>query len=271
VQGSNEQNNNEEDVMPTKSSAMALRATAAGAVLVMTMLSAGAAELTILTGQGVVSAVRELAPAFERASGHKVVISYELGLALMNKVNSGAPADVVTHYAAAIDDLIKQGKVLAGGGAPFARAGIGVAVKAGAPKPDIGSADAFKQAMLAARSVAYSRAGASGLYVAKLIERLGIADALAAKTKLVDGVPVAEVIAKGEAEIGLQQINVILPVAGVDYVGPLPRELQDYVVFGAGALAASKAPEAAIALVKFMASPDAAPLIGKSGMEAVGR
>jgi molybdate transport system substrate-binding protein len=256
--------------MPRISSAAVSRAAVVAAVLAMTTLAAGAAELTVLTGQGVVSAVRDLAPAFERASGHKVVISYELGPALMNKVNSGAAADVLTHYAEAIDDLMKQGKVLAGGGAPFARAGIGVAVKAGAPKPDIGSADAFKRTMLAAKSVAYSRAGASGLYVAKLMERLGIADAMASKTKLVDGVPVAAVIAKGEAEIGLQQINVILPVAGIDYVGPLPRELQDYVVFGAGALAVSKAPEAARALVKFMASPDAAPLIGKSGMEAVG-
>jgi molybdate transport system substrate-binding protein len=215
----------------------------------------------------VVSAVRDLAPAFERASGHKVIISYELGAALMNKVNSGAPLDIVTHYPDAVDDLAKKGKVLPGTRAVFARAGIGVAVKAGAPKPDIGSTEAFKRAMLAAKSVAYSRAGASGLYTAKLMERLGIADAMAPKTKLVDGVPVAQVVAKGEAEIGMQQINVILPVAGVDYVGPLPPELQDYVVFAAGVLAVSKEPEAAKALVRFMSAPEAAPLISKSGME----
>ena len=153
--------------------------------------SAHAAEITVLAGQGVVSAVRDLAPAFERASGHKVIISYELGAALMNKVNSDAPVDIVTHYPDAVDDLAKKGKVLPGTRAVFARAGIGVAVKAGAPKPDIGSTEAFKRAMLAAKSVAYSRAGASGLYTAKLMERLGIADAMAPKTKLVDGVPVA--------------------------------------------------------------------------------
>jgi molybdate transport system substrate-binding protein len=185
----------------------------------------------------------------------------------MNKINSDAPLDIVTHYPDAVDDLAKKGKVLPGTRAVFARAGIGVAVKAGAPKPDIGSTEAFKRAMLAAKSVAYSRAGASGLYTAKLMERLGIADAMAPKTKLVDGVPVAEVVAKGEAEIGMQQINVILPVAGVDYVGPLPPELQDYVVFAAGVLAVSKELDAAKALVRFMSAPEAAPLISKSGME----
>jgi molybdate transport system substrate-binding protein len=156
---------------------------------------------------------------------------------------------------------------LAGTGVVIARAGIGVAVRAGAPIPDISSTDAFKRSMLAAKSVAYSRAGASGLNAAKLMERLGIADEMKSKTKLVDGVPVAEVVAKGEAKIGMQQINVILPVAGIHYVGPLPPELQDYVVFSAGVLAVSKQREAAIAMVKFMSAPEASPLIRKSGME----
>jgi molybdate transport system substrate-binding protein len=190
------------------------------------MLSPGTvepAEITVLAGQGVVSAVRDLAPAFERASGHKVVVSFEVGPGLMNKVNSDAPADVVTHYPEMIDDLIKKGKVLAGTGVAIARAGIGVAVRAGAPTPDISSTDAFKRSMLAAKSVAYSRAGASGLYAAKLMEGLGIADEMKSRTKLVDGVPVAEVVAKGEAEIGMQQINVILPVAGIHYVSAAAR------------------------------------------------
>ena len=229
-----------------------------------------AAEIVVLTNMGVVSAVRDLAPAFERASGHKVIISFELGNAMMQKINSNAPADVVTQTPDVIDDLIKQGKVV-GERVDFARAGIGVAVKAGAPKPDIGSADAFKRSMLAAKSIAYSRAGASGVYVAKLMQRLGIADELKDKIKLVDGVPVAELVAKGEIEIGMQQINVILPVAGIDYVGPLPSELQGYVVFAAGILAVSKAPEAARAMTRFMAAPEAAPLIRKSGMEPAAR
>jgi molybdate transport system substrate-binding protein len=185
----------------------------------------------------------------------------------MNKINANAPADLVTHYPDAIDDLIKKGKVLAGTRVDFARGGIGLAVREGAPKPDIGSAEAFKHTMLAAKSVAYSRTGASGLYAAKLMERLGIAEEMKSKTRLVDGVPVAEVVAKGEAELGLQQINVILPVAGIDYAGPLPPDLQDYVEFAAGVLAVSKEPEVAKALVKFMSAPEAAPLIRKSGME----
>lgn len=245
-----------------------------GIVAMLGMLSPGTvqtAELTVLASQGVVSAVRDLAPAFERASGHKVLVSFEAGPGLMNKVNSDAPADVVTHYPETIDDLVKRGKVLAGTGVVIARAGIGVAVRAGAPKPDISSPDAFKRSMLAAKSIAYSRAGASGLYVAKLMERLGIAAEMKPRTRLVDGVPVAEVVAKGEAEIGMQQINVILPITGIDYVGPLPPELQDYVVFSAGVLAVSRRPDAAIAMVKFMSAPEAAPLIRKSGMEPAAR
>jgi molybdate transport system substrate-binding protein len=234
-----------------------------GVLGVMTHAPARAAEIVVLTNLGVVSAVRDLAPAFERASGHKVIISFELGNAMMQKINSNAP---VTQTPDVIDSLIKQGKVV-GERVDFARAGIGVAVKAGAPKPDIGSADAFKRSMLAAKSIAYSRAGASGVYVANLMERLGIADQVKDKVKLVDGVPVAELVAKGNVEIGMQQINVILPVAGIDYVGPLPSELQSYVVFASGILAVSKAPEAALAMARFMAAPEAGPLIRKSGME----
>ena len=150
-----------------------------------------------------------------------MIVSFEAGPSLMQKVTSNAPADVVTHYPEIIDDLVKQGKVM-GSRVDFARAGVGVAVKAGAPKPDISTPEAFKRAMLAAKSIAYARTGASGIIAAKLMERLGLAEQLKDKTKLVDGVPVAEVVAKDEAEIGMQQINVILPVAGADYVGPRP-------------------------------------------------
>jgi molybdate transport system substrate-binding protein len=248
----------------------AARLAISGVVAVLAMMSTEmtqAAEIVVLTNQGVVSAVRELAPAFERASGNKVVVSYEVGPAFMAKINSDAPADVVTQSRDGMDDLVKRGKVVAGTRADFARAGIGVAVKAGAAKPDIATADAFKRSMLAAKSIAYSRAGASGLYMAKLMERLGIADEMKGKTKLVEGVPVAEVVAKGEAEIGMQQINVILPIAGIDYVGPLPQDLQDYVVFAAAVLAVSKQPEAANAMIRFMAEPAAAALIRKGNME----
>src|SRR5882672_9780933 len=147
-----------------------------------------AAELTVLTSQGVVSAVRDLAPAFERASGHRVIVSFEAGPSLMNKINANAPADLVTHYPSAIDDLIKAGKVLPGTRTDFARGGIGLAVMKGAPKPDIGSVEAFKRALLAAKSVAYSRTGAGGVSTAKLMGRPGIAEGIKPKTKRVDGV-----------------------------------------------------------------------------------
>jgi molybdate transport system substrate-binding protein len=183
--------------------------------------------------------MRDVAPAFERATGHRVIVSFEAGPSLMQKVNAGASGS--GHALSRGDDLIKQGKVV-GIRVDFARAGVGVAVKAGARKPDIGTPEAFKRAMLAAKSIAYSRTGASGIIAAKLMERLGIAEQLKDKTKLVGhlplgesfnwlgspsaltmlsvvhGVPVAEVVAKGEAEIGMQQIKVILPVAGADYV-----------------------------------------------------
>ena len=237
-----------------------------GVLSVLSLGAAGAAEITVLAGMGVVSGVRDVAQVFERATGHKVIVSLEAGPSLMQKVNTGAPADLVAHYPDVIDELIKQGKVM-GSRVDFARAGVGVAVKVGAPKPDISTPEAFKRAMLNAKSIAYARTGASGIIAAKLMQRLGIAEQLKDKTKLVDGVPVAEVVAKGEAEIGMQQINVILPVAGADYVGPLPAELQGYVDFAVGVLAVSKERNAAQALVKLMSSPESAPLIRKSGME----
>jgi len=245
-------------------------AAAAGIAGVASMVGAGAggaAEITVLTNMGVVSAVRDLAPAFERASGHKVTVQFEIGPAFAQKIDADAPADLVTHYPDSIDDLIAKGKVVAGTRTDFARGGIGVVVKAGAPKPDIGTPDAFKHAMLTAKSIAYSRTGASGIYMAKLMARLGIADAMKDRTRLIEGMPVADVVAKGDVEIGMQQINTLLNVAGTDYVGPLPGDLQGYVAFAAGLLVIAKEPEAAKAMLKFIVTPEAVPLIKKRGME----
>ena len=230
-----------------------------------------AAEITILTSQGVLSAVKDLAPAFERATGHKVIVSFDSAPAFNNKIDSNAPADLIAQGSNAVDELFRKGKVVPGSRVDFARAGIGVAVKAGAPKPDISTPEAFKRALLAARSIAYSKTGFSGVSTAKAIERLGIAEELKSKTKLVEGVPVAKIVADGEAEIGMQQINVLLPVAGADYVGPLPGDLQAYIPFAAGLLVISKEPEAAKAFMTFMAAPENAALIRKGGMEAVAR
>src|SRR5437016_4646118 len=199
-------------------------------------------------------------------TGIKVIVRFEQPPDLNQKSNSGAPADIAALQPQQVDVFIKDGKMVAGTRTNFAQAGVGVAVKAGAPRPDISTVEAFKAAMLNAKSIGYSRGG-SGLISAKVMDRLGIADQLKARTKFIDGIPVAEIVAKGEVEVGLQQINVLIPVAGADYVGPLPKELQDTVKFAAALLAVSKEPEAARAFLKFIATPEVAPLIRRSSME----
>jgi molybdate transport system substrate-binding protein len=249
-----------------------MRRTAFAAIVAVAMLGlsgerpAQAAEITVRAGMGVVSGVRDLAPAFEKMTGHKVIVVFDPTPLMNQKINAGEPADIAAVQPGQVDELIKQGKMVAGTHTNFAQAGVGVAVKAGAPKPDISTVEAFKAAMLAAKSIGYSRGG-SGTIAARVMEKLGIADQLKARTQFIDGRPVAADVAKGDVEIGLQQINVIIPVEGADYVGPLPKELQDTVKFAGGVLTVSKEPEVAKAFLKFIASPEAAPLIRKSAME----
>jgi len=241
---------------------------AAGVLLCHAAGAAQAADITVLVSQGAASGVRDLAPAFERATGHKVIVSQEVDLA--GKVNSGAPADVVVAGPLAIDDYVARGKVVAGTRVDFAMAGVGVAVKTGAPRPDISTPEAFKRAMLNAKSIAYSRGG-SGQITHKVMEQLGIVEAIKDKTLRAENVPIAEIVARGEAEIGMHQINVILPVAGADYVGPLPPGLQDFVQSSLGVLTVSTQPDAARAFERFASAPENAALIRKSGMEPWGR
>jgi molybdate transport system substrate-binding protein len=226
-----------------------------------------AADITVMGSQGVVSSLHDLAPAFARATGHKLIVSQEGDL--NGKVNSNAPADLIAASPQAIADYIAKGKVV-GTRVDFARAGVGVAVKAGAPRPDISTPEAYKRAMLNAKSIAYSRGG-SGNLTHKVMETLGIVDQIKDKTTRTEGVPLAELVARGEVEIGMHQINVILPVRGADYIGPLPDGLQDYVLFSLGVLAVSKQPEAAKAFAAFASSADNAALIRQSGMEPWGR
>jgi molybdate transport system substrate-binding protein len=229
-----------------------------------------AAEVTILANQGAVSGVRDLAAGFERASGHKVVVSFEAGPAMNQKIESNAPADVVTLVLDQFEDLIKRGKVVPGTVAEFARAGNGVAVKAGAPKPDISTPEAFKQAMLNAKSIGHTNAG-TGPFNTKLFQKLGIYDQVKDKIKIIEGRPVAAAVAAGDVELGIQQTNVIQPFAGTEYLGPLPAALMEYGQFGAALLTVSKEPEAAKALIKFMAAPENAALVRKSAMEPPAR
>jgi molybdate transport system substrate-binding protein len=249
----------------------ALQGVLAGALLVMSGSAVSqAAEVTIFTSMGSISGVSDLAAAFERTSGHKVRVGIRIGPALIQALKKDEPGDIVANFTQTFPNLIKQGKVVTGTPLEFARAGVGVAVKKGAPKPDISTVDAFKQAMLNAKSIGYSKSG-SGLIAGRALAKLGIAEQVQHKVRYLVGTPVAEFVAAGEVEIGMQQTNAIIPVKGVDYVGPLPGDLQEYLYFSVGLLKISKQPEAARAFMKFMASPEAAQHLRKSGMDAPGR
>jgi molybdate transport system substrate-binding protein len=226
---------------------------------------AQAADITIMVNQGALSGVRDLAASFEKATGNKVVIDFVGVAEQAEKINADAPGDLVVNFMPAFDDLIRRNKVL-GSAAEFARAGNGVAVKAGAPKPDISTADGFKQAMLNAKSIGHSNAG-TGPYNTRLFQKLGIYDQIKDKIKIIQGKTVAAAVADGEVEIGLQQTNVIQPVAGTQYLGPLPPDLIEYGHFGVAVRNVSKNPDVARELIKFMTSPEAAPLLRKTAME----
>src|SRR6266481_906554 len=235
------------------------------ALAVWSNTPAHAAQITILVNQGALSGVRDLAAGFEKASGHKVVIDFVGIPEQAEKINTDAPGDVVVNFMPAFEDLIKRNKVV-GSVVEFARAGNGVAVKAGAPKPDISTAEGFKQAMLNAKSIGHTNAG-TGPYNTRLFQKLGIYDQIKDKIKLVTGKPVAVAVAEGEVEIGIQQTNVIQPVAGTTYLGPLPPELIEYGHFGVAVRNVSKNEAVARDLIKFMTSPEAASLLRKTAME----
>jgi molybdate transport system substrate-binding protein len=183
------------------------------------------------------------------------------------RVADGEVIDIVMVGAANLDRLIKDGKVVAGSRADFAKTGVGVAVRAGLPKPDISSAEAVKTAVLQAKSVAYS-SGPSGAYIAELFKRMGIAEQIKSKLRLPPpDLLVGEVLARGEADLGFQQVSDLVHVKGIDYVGPLPPEIQNVTVYSAGLHSAAPTPEAAKALIKFLTAPQARPVIVKSGME----
>ncbi len=223
--------------------------------------------MKVLCTNGLKTVMLELVPAFERTSATKLTVTWGSANGLVKELDAGAVADLVILTAEAIEDLIKRGTVVAGSRVDLASSGIGVAVRKGASKPDIASPEALKKALLAAKTVAHSKAGMSGIYFPTVLARLGIADQMKSKIVMPDpGTPVGEVVAKGGAEIGIQQISELLPVAGVEVVGPLPAELQKITTFSAGLLAAAKEPDAAKALVKFVAA-QSPPLLAAKGLE----
>jgi molybdate transport system substrate-binding protein len=249
----------------------ATKAAAIGLALVLAPAAAGAADIKILSTNALKTVVEELGPQFEKTTEHKLVVKFDAGANLMTQIGNGEPFDLVILANTAVDDLIKQGKLVSTTRADLARAGIGVAVRKGAPKPDISTTEAFKRTLLDAQSIAYVEQGGTGIYFKELLPRLGIADQLKAKTKLLPASnPAARAIANGEAEIGMTQISEILPYAGAELVGPLPPEIQLYSILTVAVGANAKEPEAAKALVKFLTSPAAAPVIKAKGLDQPG-
>ncbi|MGE5303739.1 MAG: extracellular solute-binding protein [Alphaproteobacteria bacterium] len=234
--------------------------------------SAGAAEIRVMISGTFLAAYQDLVPEFERTTSNTVVTSSgsSTGRArntIQSRLERGEPVDAFIMVGEALDELVKQGKVVADSRVDLARSGIGMAVRAGAPKPDISSVETFKRALLDAKSIAYSES-ASGVYLStELFQRLGIADQMKVKGKKIQGQPVGLAVARGEAEIALHQISELLPIPGIDYVGPLPAEIQRVTVIAAGIAVGAKEADAARALIKFLASPAAAPAIMKSALE----
>ena len=232
-------------------------------------------EIRVMTSGAFTAAYLELIPQLELVTERKIVTAAtSMGIgpdSIPSRLQRGEPVDVVIVADAALVELIKDGKVLAESRTPLARSGIGVAVRAGSPKPDISSVDALKRTLLQAKSIAYS-SSVSGRYLStELFQRLGIADQIMPKSRRIEGERVGAVVARGEAEVGFQQTSELLPVPGIDYVGPLPLEVQRVSVFSAGVAVGAGNPDAAHALIGFLASPAAARAITKSGMEPMGK
>jgi molybdate transport system substrate-binding protein len=231
---------------------------------------ADAVELRVVSGNGARAAIQELVSQFERASGHKVALHFEVNAALRRKIEAGEAFDVAVLNPPVLDALIKQGKIVADTRADVGRAGLGVAVRAGAPKPDISTVEAFKRTMLNAKSLMYTdpkAGGASGVHFAKVIERLGIADQVNAKAKLNSGGFNAEFVARGEIELGIQQVSEIVPVKGAELAGLFPEELQNVTTFAAAVCTNAPEPDAAAGLLRFLKSPAAVRVIEANGME----
>jgi molybdate transport system substrate-binding protein len=229
------------------------------------------AEIKVFASGGFKAAYLALVPEFERASGHRVVTAWGSSVAgaptsIPGRLAAGEPVDLVIMAGDGLDKLIGEGRIAAGSRVDLARSGIGVAVRAGAPRPDLTSAGALVRAITQAKSVAHS-SSASGIYLKGLFRRLGLYETLGDRIRQIEGEPVGAVVARGEVEIGFQQVSELLPVPGIDFVGPLPPEIQQFTVFSAGIATVAREPDAARALIAHLTAPAAAPLIRQSGME----
>ena len=221
--------------------------------------------MRIIASNAVREPYRELVPVFEKSTGHKVKIDWGGTVDIVKRVGSGEVADIVIIPAVRIDDFVAQGRFLSR--TDLARSGVGVAVRAGALRPDISSVEALRTALLAAKSIVLS-SGPSSIYLPTMFQKMGIAEEL--KPKIIQigpGLPVGETLARGEGEIGFTQMSELMSVKGINYLGPLPAEIQFVTVFSAGLHAAALAPNAARALLRFLTSPQATPVLRSHGME----
>jgi molybdate transport system substrate-binding protein len=249
-----------------------LSAAAISFLMAFLLLAAGsfaarADDTKVLASVALKATLTDLTAKYESTGGGKVAVDYGVAAQLKQRILDGEATDVAILIRAMMEDLLKQGKlsgdIVNVGGTPVA-----IAIRAGAPKPDIGSVEALKRTLLAAKSISYSdpaKGGASGVAFAKVVDQLGLTEQLKAKTILVPGAQAPDLVAKGEAELGVAQASEILPVSGVELLGPLPAPLGSVTLFAAGISAGSKSPDAAKALIKFLTSPDAAPVLRAKG------
>lgn len=237
-------------------------------LLVIQPLVVNAREIRVWTARAIATVLAEIGPEFERKTGHKLIVSSDLPPAFASRAEKGEEFDLLITGSAVIDEWIAAGRIIDNTRTTISRSGIGVGVRVGAPKPDISSVDAFKRALLDAKSIAYLKVG-SGIHIASLLERLGIAEAVRSKATRPDSDIVSELVARGEVELGLVVITQLMTTPGVELVGPLPPELQSYVVFSGGISSKSKSSDAAKQLLKFLLGPVAARVIKAQGMELV--
>ena len=225
------------------------------------------AEIKVLSSIATKEAYLELVPQFEKASGHNVTTTWAGTTAIMQRMAAGERYDLVIISSSELDELIRQGKLAPGSRVDLAKSGIGIAGRGGAPRPDVSSAEALKRALLAAKTVGYT-SGPSGVYMAKLIERMGIAAAIKPKHRGVpSGGTVGTIIASGDAEIGFQQVSELVHIPGIDYIGPLPADVQCVTVFSSGVQTGATEPDAAKALVAYLTTPAAKDVMKKHGLE----
>ena len=242
----------------------------AAALSLGSLPQATAAEIKVLTAGAFKPAVLALVPDFEKQTGHKVTVDNGTTGQLKTRIEGGEAYDIVVIPPSALDELIASGKAASGSQVMVASVGVGVMVKEGAPKPDVSTVEKFKQALLAAKSVAYidpASGGSSGIYVDKLLVKLGIADQIRPKAKLKKGGHVADLIVSGEAELGIHQISEIVAVKGAALVGPLPKEIQSTTTYAAGLSSSAKDNAAAKALIKVFSDPAAAAVLKSKGLD----